>query len=429
MEKGRGRRARLTALAAILLGLALPATAQDFPVAPPGRPQPLPPLTPIAGGDVDASAMGPPRVAPLHILDRFVLPGTRVRLEWQASQGLAGEAAAPVVIVHGAEPGPVLCLAAAVHGDEINGVEIVRRAVYSLQPETLAGSVVAVPIVNVFGYSRGSRYLPDRRDLNRFFPGSRYGSIASRIAWNFFDGIVRGCDALVDFHTGSFDRSNLPQIRADLTRPQVLEMTRSFGNTLVLHSPGSRGMLRVAANSIGIPAVTFEVGAPLRLEKHEIEAGLDGLRHLMQRMGMLAGEAQILEDPAEAQPVFYESQWVRGDVGGLLISDVELGQRVQRGQVLGRIHDPILNREREIVSPIHGRVLGMALNQQVLPGYAVYHLGEETSEQRAVAEAATVGEAVPEDGEGGPRPLRRIGEETGAGADDGAVDEDDPDIE
>ncbi|MFC4728246.1 succinylglutamate desuccinylase/aspartoacylase family protein [Coralloluteibacterium thermophilus] len=405
-----------------LLLAAAGAAAQDFPVTAPGRAQSAPQPIDFVRPEVDPAEMGPPRVPPLHVLDRFVLPGTRVRLEWQASQGLAGEAAAPVVIVHGAEPGPVLCLVAGVHGDEINGIEIVRRAVYGLQPETLAGSVIAVPIVNVFGYSRGSRYLPDRRDLNRFFPGSRYGSIASRVAFNFFENIVRNCDALVDFHTGSFDRSNLPQLRADLTRPDVLEFTRGFGATQVLHSPGSRGMLRVAANAIGIPAVTFEVGAPLRLEKHEIDAGLDGLRHLMQRLGMTPAdpEAETGEAAAE-QPVFYASQWVRSDIGGLLISDVELGQRVQRGQVLGRTFDPILNREREIVAPIHGRVLGMALNQQVLPGYAVYHLGEETSEERAVEEAAIgEGEAVPEDGEGGPRPLRRVAAENG---EDAAEDE------
>lgn len=396
---------RRCAVLGLWLCVAAAAGAQDFPVAAPGRAAEAPrPLDfPRAADPAD---MGPPSVSPLHVLDRFVLPGTRVRLEWQASRGLAGEAAAPVIIVHGAEPGPVLCLVAGVHGDEINGVEIVRRAVYALQPETLAGSVIAVPVVNVFGYSRGSRYLPDRRDLNRFFPGSRYGSIASRVAFNFFENIVRHCDALVDFHTGSFDRSNLPQLRADLTRPEVLEFTRGFGDTQVLHSPGSDGMLRVAANATGMPAVTFEVGAPLRLETHEIEAGLQALRHLMQRTGMVRSEeGEGLELQVETvQPVFYTSRWVRSDIGGLLISEVDLGERVERGQVLGRTTDPILNREHVIVAPMDGRVLGMALNQQVLPGYAVYHLGRETSEQRAVEDAAGDAPAAPEDGEGDPRP-------------------------
>lgn len=392
------------------------AAAQDFPITPPGRERKPLPQVEVRPDTADPAEMGPPRVTSLHLLDRFVLPGTRVRLEWQASQGLAGEVPSPVVVVHGAEPGPVLCLTGGVHGDEINGVEIVRRAAYSLDAEKLTGSVIAVPIVNVFGYSRGTRYLPDRRDLNRFFPGSRYGSIASRIARSFFEKIVRHCDALVDVHTGSFDRSNLPQVRADLTDPRVLEFARGFGATVVLHSPGNQGMLRVAATRAGIPAVTFEVGAPLRLQPEEIAAAVEALRRLMHRQGMIDAAAGAAPESAEPQPIFYESRWARADAGGLLISEVQLGQRVQQGQVLGRVIDPVRNSEHEIVAPFFGRVLGMAQNQQVLPGYAVYHLGEETSEQQAVKEAATGAPPSPvaEDAGGGPPEQRddaRAGDE------------------
>lgn len=393
------------------------AAAQDYPVAPPGRERKPPPVQ-IQQDPADPAEMGPPRVTTLHILDRFILPGTRVRLEWQASQGHAGEVASPVIVAHGTEPGPVLCLTAGVHGDEINGVEIVRRTIYSIDPEKLTGSVIAVPIVNVFGYSRGTRYLPDRRDLNRFFPGSRYGSIASRIARNFFEQIVRHCEAVVDVHTGSFDRSNLPQVRADLTDPRVLEFARGFGATVVLHSPGNQGMLRVAATRTGIPAVTFEVGAPLRVQPDQISAAQEALRRLLHQQGMIADGpvAAPAAERTEPQPIFYQSRWVRTDAGGLLISEVQLGQRVQRGQVLGRVIDPVRNSEREIVAPFFGRVLGMAQNQQVLPGYALYHLGEETSEQQAVREATTGAGPSPvaEDAGGGPPEQRddaRAGDE------------------
>ena len=345
-----------------------------------------PPALLPAGDPASAEFVGPPLVPPFPILDAEVLPGSRARLEWKASQSFAGsEVVSPVTVVHGTRPGPVLCLTAAIHGDELNGVEIVRQVSNRLQPDTLAGTVVGVPIVNLFGFSRNSRYLPDRRDLNRFFPGSRFGSVASRIAHSFFDSVARRCDMLVDFHTGSFDRSNLPQVRADLRLPGVLEFTRAFGATPVLHSDGSRGMLRVAATAADIPAVTFEVGAPARLQPDQIAHGVAAIDSLLHNLGMQESGAT----DSEPQAIFYDSEWVRADAGGLLISDVELGDRIVNGQRLGRVIDPINNIERDIVSPVSGQVLGMALNQVVLPGFAAYHLGVQTSEAHAVEEAAS----------------------------------------
>ncbi|MBW8367405.1 MAG: succinylglutamate desuccinylase/aspartoacylase family protein [Arenimonas sp.] len=385
------------ALALALLAAAFGAAAQDFPVdipgitADPSRPPPVGLLLP----EVEL----PDLVTPLAILDRLVVPGTRLQLEWRPRGGISNaEIASPVVVARGAMAGPVLCLTAGVHGDEINGVEIVRRISHAIDPTRLSGTVIGVPIVNVFGYSRGSRYLPDRRDLNRSFPGTRQGSIASRIADGFFQDIVKHCDMLVDFHTGSFARSNLPQVRADLTNPDVLEFTRGFGATVVLHSPGNRGMLRVAATAVGIPAVTFEAGAPTRLEPAEIAEAVAAIDRLLVKLEMLedpdAGlapptdvAAVALEAP-EPAPIFLDSRWVRANSGGLLISQVALGQRVLAGQKLGRVINPVTNVQRYILAPVAGRVIGMAQNQAVLPGYAAFHLGTETSEQQAVSEAA-----------------------------------------
>jgi uncharacterized protein len=330
--------------------------------------------------------VGPLVMANFRILGQEVLPGARARLEWTASQSFAGsEVISPVVVVHGVRPGPVLCLTAAVHGDELNGVEIVRRITRRIMPETLSGTVIAVPIVNLFGFSRNSRYLPDRRDLNRFFPGTPGGSIASRIAHSFFTQVVGQCEALVDFHTGSFDRSNLPQVRADLRLPEVLRFARGFGAVPVLHSNGNRGMLRVAATQANIPSVTFEVGAPAILQPVEIEAGVRAIDSLMHYLGM----TPVAIDDQEPQAIFYDSVWVRANAGGLLLSAVELGQRVIPGQRLGIVVDPINDVEREILAPLYGRVIGMARNQVVLPGFAAFHVGEETSEERAVREAAS----------------------------------------
>lgn len=404
------------ALARLALLLAAgPLCAQDYPVEPPKGEQASPPPIGLA---LPEDFLAPPAdlVTPLAILDRLVVPGTRMQLEWRPGGGIsAAEIPSPVVVTRGALSGPVLCLVAGVHGDEINGVEIVRQLAHGIDPTRLSGTVIGVPIVNVHGYSRGTRYLPDRRDLNRFFPGSRNGSIASRIANAFFQDIVSHCDMLVDFHTGSFERSNLPQVRADLTRPDVLEFSRHFGNTVVLHSPGNKGMLRVAATAVGVPAVTFEAGAPARLEPEEIAQAVAAIERLMVQTGMRedptaadeaaqpidAGVVARRPDPA---PIFLDSRWVRANSGGLLISEVTLGQRVQSGQRLGRVIDPVANVERYILAPVAGRVIGMALNQAVLPGYAAFHLGTETSEQQAVQEAADPDEAVENDPDPEERP-------------------------
>lgn len=332
----------------------------------------------------DALEPVPTQVRPLELLGEWVQPGTRHELRWQSSQSFDGAmVGTPVVVLHGVRPGPRLCLTAAVHGDELNGIEIIRRVTNDIDVAELDGTIIAIPIVNYLGYSRGTRYLPDRRDLNRYFPGNRTGSSASRIAFGFFNDLARHCHALVDFHTGSFDRSNLPQVRGDLRIAAVQSFARGFGATAVLHSPGSVGMLRRALTAVGIPAVTFELGAPLRLEPTEIDFGVQAMHSLLHGLGM----TRSFRTRSVPQALFYAAKWVRADTGGMLFAEVKLGDRVRVGQRLGKVIDPLQNLERPILSPVRGKVLGMALNQIVLPGFAVFHLGVQTSEQ-VLAEAA-----------------------------------------
>ncbi len=358
------------------------AVATDAPPDPAQFVGPPPP-------DPEANEFG---VSPMKILGGKVMPNTRERLSWTTGQSFSGSVMeTPVIVVHGQRTGPRLCLTGGVHGDELNGVEVVRRLAWSIEPEELSGTIIAVPIVNLLGFSRGSRYLPDRRDLNRFFPGSRNGSSASRIAYSFFEAVIRHCDALVDFHTGSFERANLPQVRGDLTNPAVVAFTRGFGATAVLHSPGESGMLRYATSHRGIPAVTFEIGGPMRLDPKDIEHSVQAIETLMHAMGMSDDRRRW----AEPQAVFYESRWIRVDNGGMLFSEVELGDRVRSGDVLGRVIDPVSNHASQVVAPDDGRIIGMALNQLVLPGFAAYHLGIAASEERVVTEATM--QAEPDD--------------------------------
>ena len=318
---------------------------------------------------------------PIVLLDTTVQVATAARLSWSPAQSFEGIAApTPVLVVNGAKPGPTVCLTAAVHGDELNGIEIVRRVLYDLDPERLSGAVIGVPIVNLQGFRRSSRYLPDRRDLNRFFPGNPTGSSASRIAHSFFNEVITHCDVLVDLHTGSFHRTNLPQLRADLSNPQVANMTNKFGSTVVLHSSGSKGTLRRAATDAGIPAVTLEAGEPLRVQDDAVEHGSRGIMTLLRELDMV----RRVTFWGSREPVYYRSTWIRADQGGVLISKVELGQRVKRGQTLGTVTDPITNVQFDLVANYDGRVLGKALNQFVMPGFAAYRLGIEESDHPIV---------------------------------------------
>jgi len=323
---------------------------------------------------VDA-AVGLPE--PLVFLGNEIMPATAERLSWSATELFEGvPVSTPVLVVNGALPGPTLCLTAAVHGDELNGIEMVRRVMHNLVPSKLAGSVIGVPIVNVQGFRRGSRYLPDRRDLNRYFPGNPNGSAAARIAHSFFTNIITKCDALVDLHTGSFERANLPQIRADLRNPDVVTLTHGLGSMVILHSTPAIGTLRYAATKAGIPAVTLEAGGPSQLELNEVKHGVKGIETVINTLGMYK-KRRLWGDP---EPVYYRSSWVRADNGGILLADVSLGSTVRKGDVLGTITDPMNNARSELRSPYSGRIIGMARNQVVMPGFAAFHVGIQTDE-------------------------------------------------
>ena len=386
------------------LVLASAASAQD--AAGPAETPPPDPAS-IAGPAADApgenaapGAPAPtaiePEVAPRTLLGSVIQPGTRRNLHWVAGQSFSGSPLrAPVVVVHGARPGPTLCLTAAVHGDELNGVEIVRRVLAETLPEELRGTLIGVPIVNLLGFAEGSRYLPDRTDLNRYFPGRPRGNAASLIAYSFFEEVVRQCDRVIDLHTGSFKRSNLPQLRANLDQPGVAEFVTCFGATAVLHRSRERGTLRDAATAAGIPAVTFELGEPGTVQAEHVAYGVDAIHLVLDRLGMLP-RPYLGNDP---QPVFYRARWVRALHGGILSSPLALGAQVAENELLGMVINPLTNEESEIRAPFAGRVLGRALDQFVLPGFAVFHLGIETHSVAERDKGAPLPEETPGDDE------------------------------
>lgn len=308
-----------------------------------------------------------------ELLGQSVAPGDRRRLSLRAGESFAGDAVEiPVLVIRGTTPGPALCLVAGVHGDELNGIEIVRKVFETVGPRDLSGMLLGVPVANVHGLRRSSRYLPDQRDLNRFFPGHPGGSSASRIASALFENVVERCDLLVDFHTGSFQRTNLPQVRGDLHSPRILELSKGFSIGEIVHSPGRAGTLRRAAVDAGIPAVTFEAGEPLRFQAEEIERGVAGLRGLLASLRMTSGGP--LRRPHR---IYYRSRWLRVNDGGIFLTERKLGDAVQVGDPLGTVTDPVTNERSTVIAPFRGRIIGMAVPQVVIPGFAAFHIGVE----------------------------------------------------
>lgn len=318
------------------------------------------------------------------LLGKEVQPNTATRLTWApdvASGGFREET--PVLVINGAKPGMTLCLVAAVHGDELNGIEMIRRVMFGIDSSKLTGAVIGVPVANIMGFRRNSRYLPDRRDWNRYFPGNTHGSSASRLAHSFFTQIMMQCDALVDIHTGSFHRTNLPQLRADLSNEAVATLAQSFGSIAVLNSRGNPSSLRAAAVRAGIPAVTLEAGEPMAMQSDVVEAGTMAINGLLSKLGMFGKQKRW----NRISPVYYKSTWVRANQSGILFSKATLGAKVSEGEVLGTVTDPITNQRSEIVSPFQGRILGMALDQVVMPGFAIYHIGIQTPEAILIEES------------------------------------------
>ena len=289
----------------------------------------------------------------------------------------------PVHVVHGRRDGPVLCLSAAIHGDEINGIEIIRRVLALPQLRRVRGTVLAVPIVNVFGVLAQTRDLPDRRDLNRSFPGSAGGSLAARLAHRFTSSVLERASHAIDLHTGTAHRANLPQIRANLDDPATLELARAFSAPVIINSDLRDGSLRHVADEWGIPVLLYEAGEALRFDEDCIRLGVRGVVGVMRELGMLP---RVKRKYPPRRPVQVENtRWVRADSSGILRTTVRLGQRVRRGERLGLISDPFGESETEVSADFSGIVIGLTNLPLVHEGDALFHVARVRHPQRALA--------------------------------------------
>lgn len=323
---------------------------------------------------------------PFKLGDVTVQPGE----SWQIELPLPGLYShstihMPVHVMCGKEAGPILFVSAAVHGDEINGVEIIRRLRNSKSVKRLKGTLITVPVVNVYGFLNKTRYLPDRRDLNRFFPGSEEGSMASKLAHVFLTNISGRCDYGIDLHTAAISRDNLPQIRAVLDNDEIKNLSLAFGAPVVLDAPLREGSLRESAAKTDTKVLLYEAGEALRFDEISIRAGVSGIINVMRKIGMLPkSRKRVTLEPAIA----HSSQWIRASQSGILRATNPMGNRINKGDILGYISDPFGEAEIEIKAPVSGMVIGRTTLPLVHEGEAIFHLAifDELSEAESVYE-------------------------------------------
>jgi predicted deacylase len=309
----------------------------------------------------------------LHINGAVVAPGTSVYVDIPVTQLYThAPVTIPVHVINGRQAGPRLFVSGAVHGDEINGVEIIRRLLKLPAMKRLRGTLIAVPIVNVHGFINHSRYLPDRRDLNRSFPGSETGSLTARVANIFLQEIVAKCTHGIDLHTAAIHRDNLPQVRGDLDNPEIERMARAFGAPVMLNGGLVDGSLRKLAMAAGVHTLLYEAGEALRFNELCIRGGVRGIVSVMRELDMLPRSRQAAHRSGAL--VARSSTWVRAPQSGILRATVALGARVEPSARLGIVADPFGEREIDVSSTAAGIIIGRTNIPLVHEGDALFHV-------------------------------------------------------
>lgn len=324
--------------------------------------------------------------APFKLAEHSISAGKRMRIELPIGTLMSGTPVAlPLIVVHGKGDGPVVWLSAAIHGDEICGVEIIRQVLDSIKAPEMSGTIIAAPIVNVHGFNTNDRYLPDRRDLNRSFPGSTRGSLASRIASLFMKEVVNRSDVGIDLHTGSDLRTNLAQVRCDIDNAPTLDLADIFGAPIVIDARLRDGSLRQAAVEAGKIMLLFEGGEASRFDHTAISAGTAGSLRVLNHLGVTNAPVAVAQEPLYAR----QTWWSRAPKSGVVHLDARLGELVQQGDRIAAIYDAFGKMQAQVKSKYDGLVIGHTQAPLVNPGDAITHIA------RLLPEAPTPGWAVP----------------------------------
>ncbi len=338
-----------------------------------------------------------PRRAPLMLGEAAIMPGKRQVVDLPLSMmSDHTPATLSVQAIHGRQDGPTVFVSAAVHGDEILGVEIVRRLIRTPALRRISGTLLLIPIVNTFGFIGQSRYLPDRRDLNRSFPGNEHGSLAGRLAHLFLNEVVARCDYGIDLHTAAVNRTNLPQIRVDTSDKEALKLAHAFAPPVIVNSALRDGSLRHEAREKGVPVMVFEAGEGLRFDETAIRVGVKGVLNVLRHLGMIGkahtAQAKHKNKPTKPTPVAMKSSWVRAVEGGIVRTHCKVGQFVKEGAVLGVISDPFGERDADVIAPRTGLIIGRSNLPVVNQGDALIHIADLSKAASAGAELGAIEE-------------------------------------
>ena len=330
---------------------------------------------------------------PFIIAGESIAPGTMRDVAFPITTMATGTASSLAVrVLNGAKPGPTVFVSAAIHGDEIIGTAVIQRLAKKLDPAVLAGTVMLVPVANIFGFITHSRYLPDRRDLNRSFPGSAGGSLAGQLAHVFYREVVARCQLGIDIHSAAIHRYNLPQIRIAAGNRKLVELAMAFGAPVIIESPLRDGSLRDLAQKHGVDMLLMEAGEALRFDRLSIETGVEGVERVLAHMGMIEADDGLttVGIPARAN----RSVWVRSPRGGVVQTVRESGAPVRKGDLLACVAGLFGEDAQELVSPIDGIIIGHATLPVVHQGDALFHIAAIAHPERIGARIDTITDAI-----------------------------------
>jgi len=312
---------------------------------------------------------------PFELLENSIQPGTTARLSIEVAKLHTNTPIQiPVIVSHAKQKGPTLLLLAGVHGDEINGIEIVRRIIKRGVHKPTKGTVICIPVFNIFGFLNLSREFPDGRDLNRMFPGAKNGSLASQFAYIFMEKIAPLADVVIDFHTGGSQRSNYPQTRCDFENSASKELCQAFGAPYLIHSPLLAKSVRKSLTKLGKKYVLYEGGKAHDIDDYVVETAIDGVKRVMAHLGM-----KKLEKGIESIPntnIIKQSKWIRASRSGMLNVAITNGKNIEKGDVLATISDPYGKFERSVKAPFKGVILNVNETPLVNKGDALFNIGK-----------------------------------------------------
>ena len=317
----------------------------------------------------------------LHILNENILPGQHKRLNLHTAKLYTTSAVeVPVIIERSKKKGPVVLITAGVHGDELNGVEIVRQFVAQKMNKPLIGTIICIPVMNVFGFLNMQREFPDGRDLNRIFPGTKKGPLASRFAYQLSDEILPVVDYIVDYHTGGAKRFNAAQIRISKKNPKLLELAKAFNAPFIVFSSTIKKSYRMTCEKLGIPILLFEGGMSVDNDSAITKHGLTGLKRVLKHLGMLKAEFEPTK--AIKPSVFiHNTKWIRAKYSGLLHVKIEIGQRVSKGEEMAHITDPYGSFKHVLKARESGYVINANLSPMVYQGDAIFHISTKIDDE------------------------------------------------